>query len=35
MHTPTRLLLEGWSERTKLYPEISKSSSLGKVLESR
>ena len=29
------MLLEGWSERTKLYPEISKLSSSGNVLESR
>ena len=23
MQTPLRLLLEGWSERTKMYPKIS------------
>ena len=34
MHTPPHLLLEGWSEHTKLYPKISKLSSSGKVLES-
>ena len=35
MHTPLPMLLEGWSERTTSYPEISKLSSSGKVLESR
>ena len=35
MHTPPRLLLEGWSEHIHLYPEISRLSSLLKVLKSR
>ena len=35
MHTPPRLLLERWLERTKLYPEISKLSLSDKVLESK
>ena len=35
MQTPPRLLLEGWSERIKLYPEIAKLSSSEVVLESR
>ena len=34
MHTPPRMLLEEWSERTELYSEISKVSSLFEVLES-
>ena len=35
MQTPPRLLFEGWSERIKLSPEISKSSSLEVVLKLR
>ena len=33
MQTPPFLLLEGWSERTKVYPEISKMLSSEGVLE--
>ena len=33
MKTPLRLLLRGWSERTKLYPDISNVSSTGEILE--
>ena len=35
MQTPPFLLLKGWSERTKVYPEISKMLSSEGVLESR
>ena len=35
MHAPARLLLNGWSQRTKLYPDISKVSSSGDLLELR
>ena len=35
MQTPSRLLLRGCSERTKLYPDISKLSSSGELLELR
>ena len=35
MQTPPLLLLEGWSEWTKVYPEVSKLLSLEEVLESR
>ena len=34
MQRPTPLLLEGWFERIKLYPEIAKLSSLVVMLES-
>ena len=33
MQTPPHLLLRGWSERTKLYPDISNVSSPGEILE--
>ena len=35
MQTPTRLLLRGWSERTKLYPDIFNVSWSGELLELR
>ena len=35
MQTPARLLLRGWSECTKLYPDISDVSSSGELLELR
>ena len=35
MKTPQRLPLRRWSERTKLYPDISNVSSPGELLESR
>ena len=35
MQTPTRLLLRGWSECTKLYPDIPNVSSSGELLELR
>ena len=35
MQTPPGLLSEGWSERIKLYPEITKLLSSEVVLESR
>ena len=35
MQTPPLLLLEGWSERTKVYLQISKLLSSEGVLESR
>ena len=35
MQTPPRLLLRGWSKRTKLYPDISNISSSGELLELR
>ena len=35
MQIPPHLLLEGWLERIKLYPEIVKLSSSEVVLESR
>ena len=35
MQTPPSLLLSGWSERTKLYQDISKVSLLGELLELR
>ena len=35
MHTVPRLLLKGWSKRTKLYPDISKVSSSVQLLEFR
>ena len=35
MQTPSLLLLEWWSEQTKVYPEISELLSSEGVLESR
>ena len=35
MQTPPRLLLRGWSEGTKLYPDISNVSSACELLELR
>ena len=35
MQTSPRLLFDGWSERTRLYPSISKLSLLVGILESR
>ena len=35
MQTPTRLLLRGWSEHTKLYPDIFNVSWSGELLELR
>ena len=35
MQTPPRLLLEEWSERIKLYPDIAKLPSSEVVVESR
>ena len=35
MQNPSGLLLSGWWERSKFYPEISKELSLGELLELR